>query len=86
MPPGARSGADEGMRRWWANEDNHRGEVAAGPRHWASELSLVTCAVFRMGQTRKGHFHQKEQHVQRHGVTKEPGSLNCLIMIVCLID
>lgn len=39
-----------------------------------------------MGQTRKGDFSQREQHVQRHGVTKEPGSLNCLLNYDCLFD
>lgn len=67
-------------------EDNHRSEMAAGPGHWASELSLVTCAVFQVGQTGKGHFLQREQHVQRHRVTKEPGSLNCLFNYDCLFD
>ena len=63
--------------------------AAPGLRHWTFESSLVNCVgVFQVEQTRKGYFTQREQHVPRHGVTKEPGShfIVYLIMIVCLID
>ena len=68
-------------------ENNHRGDMATGPRHWATEFSLVTgIGVLQVEQTGKGYFSQREQRVQRHGVTKEPGSLSCLFNYDCLFD
>lgn len=68
-------------------ESNHHGEAAAGFRHWRFEFSLVTCVgVFQVEQTGKGYFIQREQRVHRNGVTKEPGSLNCLFNHDCLFD
>ena len=69
---------------------NHHREAAPGLRPWTFESSLVVncVGVFQVEQTGKGYFTQMEQHVQRHGVAKEPGShlIVYLIMIVCLID
>ena len=68
---------------------SHHREAAAGLRHWTFESGLVNyVGVFQVEQMGKGYFTQREQHVQRHGVTKEPGFhfTIYLIMIVCLID